>query len=485
MKLNKIFFLISFIYLLFSSIVVSQSNYFNELRKNDKERLIQLNSTEQIERYDISKIVKNSSVTEGSPFNSIYNSQIDSVVVAKIISSSMDEIGKYYYAYDSSGNVIAEIKKDEWKQSNTYDSYGNLTTIIFRFWEDDQWLNDTHQANFYDSIGKRTSLLYQRWKDTVWVNEYKVKYFYNSHGDLTSYLSQDWDGSKWINSFQSTYTYDSNYYLISSLHQNWGWEDWDGVTWRYSYTYDLSGNEILQLDEDFYNNKWVNADRIISTYDKKDNRIQFVWENWDDKQWNTRARVSYTYDNYRNIITSFSEDLEKDKWINVWLTTYFYNVNGDLSFAENKNWINNNWILSNGGMSIFDSDGNRRNYFGKKMNVYYATNTDIKEEKQPIEDYSLSQNYPNPFNPSTTIKYHIPSNVKGEMSSTKLVVFDILGHEVITLVDKEQRAGSYEVEFNAPADGLNLTSGVYFYSLHVLTGSTTNFIKTRKLILLK
>jgi len=92
------------------------------------------------------------------------------------------------------------------------------------------------------------------------------------------------------------------------------------------------------------------------------------------------------------------------------------------------------------------------------------------------ETFSLSQNYPNPFNPSTVIKYSIPTDVKSEMSNVKIVVYDILGKEVATLVNKEQKAGNYEVNFNAK----KLSSGVYFYKLQSGT-----FTQSKKMILLK
>lgn len=66
-------------------------------------------------------------------------------------------------------------------------------------------------------------------------------------------------------------------------------------------------------------------------------------------------------------------------------------------------------------------------------------------------EFDLHQNYPNPFNPSTTIKYSIP-----KQSNVTLKVFDVLGSEVTTLVNKEQSQGNYEVEF----DGSELTSGI-------------------------
>jgi hypothetical protein len=86
-------------------------------------------------------------------------------------------------------------------------------------------------------------------------------------------------------------------------------------------------------------------------------------------------------------------------------------------------------------------------------------------------DYVLSQNYPNPFNPTTSISFSIPSR-----QFTIVKVYDILGNEIITLVNEEKPAGKYIVNFNAS----NLHSGVYFYSIRA--GSFTD---TKKLILIK
>ena len=87
--------------------------------------------------------------------------------------------------------------------------------------------------------------------------------------------------------------------------------------------------------------------------------------------------------------------------------------------------------------------------------------------------YKLYQNYPNPFNPVTNIKYA----VKGETSNVKLVVFDITGKEITKLVNQEQSAGTYEVDFN----GSNYSSGIYFYSLTV----EGIIIETKKMLLIK
>jgi len=88
--------------------------------------------------------------------------------------------------------------------------------------------------------------------------------------------------------------------------------------------------------------------------------------------------------------------------------------------------------------------------------------------------FVLEQNYPNPFNPSTTISYQIPT-----ASNVSLKVYDVLGNEVITLVNEFKQAGSYDVTFDAAQKSLN-ASGVYFYEL-----KAGSFIQTRKMILLQ
>jgi hypothetical protein len=87
--------------------------------------------------------------------------------------------------------------------------------------------------------------------------------------------------------------------------------------------------------------------------------------------------------------------------------------------------------------------------------------------------YSLMQNYPNPFNPSTMIKYSV-----AEAGQVELRIYNILGQEVITLVNEFKKAGAYEIKFNAA--GMNLSSGVYLY--RIKAGS---FVQTKKLMLIK
>jgi len=88
----------------------------------------------------------------------------------------------------------------------------------------------------------------------------------------------------------------------------------------------------------------------------------------------------------------------------------------------------------------------------------------------PLE-YELNQNYPNPFNPTTTIRFGLP-----EAGHAKIVLYDLRGQEVMTLVDTNLPAGYHDVNLNAS----HLASGVYFYRI-----KAGHFSSVRKLMLLK
>ena len=105
-----------------------------------------------------------------------------------------------------------------------------------------------------------------------------------------------------------------------------------------------------------------------------------------------------------------------------------------------------------------------------------------------LSGYFLQQNYPNPFNPTITIKFTISDFPAGSGTGrfTILKVYDVLGNEVVTLVNEEKPAGSYEIQFSAiggsasGGDAYTLPSGLYFYQLRA-----GNFIETKKMILIK
>jgi hypothetical protein len=90
----------------------------------------------------------------------------------------------------------------------------------------------------------------------------------------------------------------------------------------------------------------------------------------------------------------------------------------------------------------------------------------------------LFQNYPNPFNPTTKIKFNVPKS-----DNVKIIIYDITGREVQTLVNEKLQPGTYETTF----DGSQLTSSVYFYRMVIRhSGSSTDgYSETKKMLLVK
>jgi subtilisin-like proprotein convertase family protein len=105
------------------------------------------------------------------------------------------------------------------------------------------------------------------------------------------------------------------------------------------------------------------------------------------------------------------------------------------------------------------------------VTIKYSTETGIVNTITVPGKYGLKQNYPNPFNPTTTISYNLP-----KVSNVKLVVFDMLGRQVRTLVNERKAAGSYSVDFNAS----DLSSGMYFYKL-----AAEDFADVKRMVLIK
>jgi hypothetical protein len=106
-----------------------------------------------------------------------------------------------------------------------------------------------------------------------------------------------------------------------------------------------------------------------------------------------------------------------------------------------------------------------------RLHVMLDILTGVTEENSLPTVYSLYNNYPNPFNPATTIQYDIP-----EQSYVIIKIYNIVGEEVTTLLNEEQNAGRYQLQWNAK----QLASGVYFYRIQA--GS---FVDTKKMLLLK
>jgi len=179
----------------------------------------------------------------------------------------------------------------------------------------------------------------------------------------------------------------------------------------------------------------------------------------------------------------------QDNRVGNWEIYYKRSTDGGTSWGADSRLTNNSANSQYPSMSISGSavnviwqdnrDGNYEIYYkrdptGNLIGIK-SINSEIPKE------FSLYQNYPNPFNPTTKIRFAIPSAGAQYIEHVQLIIYDILGKELSTLVNEQLNPGTYEVEWPAPTgNASNYPSGVYFYKL-----ISNQFTETKKMVLVK
>jgi photosystem II stability/assembly factor-like uncharacterized protein len=174
------------------------------------------------------------------------------------------------------------------------------------------------------------------------------------------------------------------------------------------------------------------------------------------------------------------EDLKSVKFVNA-NTGYVAGDNGTMLKTTNGgvNWVSQTPPKRNKSStadlnSVYFIDANTGWIVGANGTILKTTNGGVfiyNISNEIPGKYVLHQNYPNPFNPSTTIIFDLP-----ESGFVSLIIYDVLGREVVTLLNKELKAGSYTGVWNAG----DYNSGVYFYRLRA-----GDYVETRKCLLIK
>lgn len=221
---------------------------------------------------------------------------------------------------------------------------------------------------------------------------------------------------------------------------------------------------------------WDNRDGNAEIYYKRSTDAGISWET--DTRLTNNVAISY------NPSVSVSASLVHVVWYDAREGNqeiyYKRSINGGI------NWEADSRLTTNGpGISYLpsvtvsgstvcvlwtdDRDGNYEIYYKRDPtgNILGITNIGSEIPKE----FSLGQNYPNPFNPKTKIHFALPKS-----SFAKIVVYDILGREVETLVNEQLNAGTYEADWSAA----QFASGVYYYKL--VAG---DFVETKKMVLIK
>ena len=186
--------------------------------------------------------------------------------------------------------------------------------------------------------------------------------------------------------------------------------------------------------------------------------------------WTTVTEVkNYGFYVERNAILYNGKDEPINESGNSWVNIGFVAGHGNSNSTKEYSFVDEPVLngLYQYRLKQIDTDGHFE--YSAIIKIHFGT---------APKNYSLSQNYPNPFNPSTVISYSIPT-----ASNVSLKVFDVLGNLITTLVNQNQEAGNYSINFNAS----KFSSGIYFYKIQVnpANGVTGGFMTVKKMLLIK
>lgn len=212
----------------------------------------------------------------------------------------------------------------------------------------------------------------------------------------------------------------------------------------------FASNETFNFAGTDYNGVWrrylpgVPVELVSFTSVVNDNSVNLLWE------------TATETNNYRYEIYRFNQNIS-----NEWQRIGFIEGKGTTNERNNYSFIDDN--LDAGiykyKLKQLDFDGS------------FKYSQEVEAEVKPLTEFTLYQNFPNPFNPTTIIYYSIPADGK-----VSIVVYNLLGEKLTTLVDDEIEAGNHQVKF----DAFEFNSGIYIYTL-----TAGSFKQSKKMILLK
>lgn len=384
---------------------------------------------------------------------------------------------------------------------------------ITQIWENVEW--DWYKRSTYSTF------LYWHWSPTyewqinfklIGYNETMITYLL-AIASPTHFVSKDFYYKGWSSS--TNYFHNQSYYN----YKLWVGDAYGGPLFFAHYSF--LGFDPRNLRDKycnyFLNNKHhtlINREYCISN---PQNHIGYDEVTWgltaSDNPWGYSAHEPYSNDNGTIAPTAAISSIpytpdESIAALKNFYRKYYNNLWGEYGFKDafnlDQNWFANSYIAIDQGPIIIMIENYRSGLLWKNFmanpeikpmldSVGFVTDTltSIKNSLIISDKLKLFQNYPNPFNPTTKIKYEIPypldRGVKSgtlrngrQESNVKLVVYDILGRVVKTLVNESQQPGQYEVEFDASSVSQQISSGIYFYKI-----DSDSFTEIKKMVLVR
>jgi len=305
--------------------------------------------------------------------------------------------------------------------------------------------HDGHQEGSLDIDDRFTGGDLGHTGDTTWASRTRT-YLDDSNNSDVNVIIWSWCGGVSDNTEEGIQTYLDK---MNQLEHNYP---------NIKFVY-MTGHSYINRDEQTKTNNQQIRDYCIAN-----NKILFDFE--DIEYYNPNGKYfEFVTDNCDYFDSNTSSRVKLGNWAKEWQDSH----------TEGSDWYNCTSAHSE------PLNANRKAYaawwlWAKLAGWSGVTSIDNKNDIP--KEYTLQQNYPNPFNPTTTIQYSIPVMGTNFVSTTNvtLIIYNLIGKEVATLVNEGQTSGHYKVAFNASS----LPSNVYFYRITI-----GDFSKTKQMVLMK
>lgn len=370
------------------------------------------------------------------------------------------------------------IGDDSWGDASrmlfSYNEAGLMVQVLGEYFEDGNWITEFKTTMEYNNnlITKEVMLFYVG--EEIHFTSMMYEYSYNG-SKINEIIRSSWDLGDWELDSKDVYEYTGELVTRITGYSPIGLDPWN-LSDESIISYDNQNREIEYLSKLYEGDSFVNEELTTTEYYKNELVSIILSKSWDPdtEVWSEDnfTLMEYTYDTNDNLIndmTTFSYGvmgisiLMKLQTINqydgnnylVESIDYFWEES--IGFSEQNKSVYTNHSNGNINYIIDYIPYGDDDWLETQKHIYdYEGAVSVKDETQLPVDFSLAQNYPNPFNPTTIIPYSINNT-----ENVKLVIYDLLGNYITTLVDAIHTSGNYKVEFNAT----ELASGTYIYSL--------------------
>ena len=393
------------------------------------------------------------------------------------------------------GGITVVIISQIWQNGAWVNSYKSIASFIdntYRIltaFEGYEWVNGAWENDGKTEItfvnGFITEMFMSVWSNGIWMPFMQITHEYDGALVKRTYTKIDTNNTgTLVNLLRLDLTYDNNSFLLTETNFNWNGTSWDAYS-KLTYTNNAQGFPTEILTEFITGGLSLLYQKMLFTYTASNLVATLILQNYDlaTASWRNSSRTSTTYSGGNPIQETYEMwDGTGWYWVSQVLTTY---IAANIAEVLNQVWTGSAW--ENDNREVYTWANNILTMIVYQLfvnNAWTDDSRDLYEESQTAvaesialpENFSLG-NYPNPFNPETKISYSLP-----EASTVSLVIFDVLGNTVRTLVQDELvESGNHEIKWDGrDATGQVVSSGVYFYRL-----SAKNFSKTKRCILLR